>query len=103
MDLLCSFYDLGTDGQADYYATLLRAGVNISQNREYLQAQNFDLGFAGTLTIVPSLVKTRWLYRVDLPIEIRRQIVWQYPVLNILSIAGSVTTDSGVTVPLSGP
>jgi hypothetical protein len=103
LTLLASFYDLGTNGLADFYAELMKQGAAISQNREYLKAQNFDIGWVGNLTTVPSLLKVRWLYRVDLPIYVRRQIVRQYPVLNVLSIASSVTTDSDVTVELSGP
>jgi hypothetical protein len=103
LDLLCSFYDLGTNGMADQFAELMRDGAVIAQNRAVLQAQNFDLGFVGDLTIVPSLLKSRWLYRVDLPIQVRRQVVRQYPVLNVVSVAGSVTTDSGLTVELAGP
>ena len=93
LDLLCSFYDLGTNGLADFYAELMRDGACISQNREYLKAQNFDVGFVGDLTAIPSLLKVRWLYRVDLPIQVRRQVVRQYPVLNVASVAGSVTSD----------
>lgn len=103
LDLLASFYDLGTNGLADFYAELMRDGAVIAQNREYLKTQNFAIGFVGDLTAVPSLLKQRWLYRVDLPLTIRRQVVRQYPVLNVLSIAGTVTTDSGVTAQLSGP
>lgn len=101
LDLLCSFYDLGTNGLADFYAELVRDGVVISQNREYLKAQNFDLGFVGDMTVVPSLLKVRWLYRVDLAIQIRRQIFRQYPVLNVLSVQGTVTPDPGAAVPLT--
>lgn len=103
LDLLCSFYDLGTNGMADFYAELMRDGAIIAQNRAYLQAQNFDLGFVGKIIIVPSLLKQRWMYRVDLPIQVRRQVVRQYPVLNLESIAGSIISDAGVTVGLSGP
>jgi hypothetical protein len=103
LDLLCSFYDLGTNGMADFYAEIMRDGAIIAQNREYLQAQNFDLGFVGELTVVPSLLKQRWMYRVDLPIAVRRQVVRQYPVLNVESIAGSIICDDGVTLELSGP
>lgn len=103
LEVLISFYDLGTNGLADQYAELMRDGAAISQNREYLQAQNFDIGSVGELTAVPSLLKERWLYRIDLSIQIRRQVSRQYPVLNVLSIDGTLATDDGIQVPVSGP
>jgi hypothetical protein len=102
-ELLLSFYDLGVNGEADTLAELMKQGAVIPQNREVLKAQNFDVGWVGDISDpIPTLLKVRWLYRLDLPILIRRQIVRQYPVLNVESIAGSVTTDTGLTVELSG-
>lgn len=96
LDLLCSFYDLGSNGMADLLAELMRDGAVISQNREVLKAQNFDIGFVGDVIPVASLLKSRWLYRVDLPIQVRRQVVRQYPVLNILSAVSGILTDTGL-------
>lgn len=79
--VLCSFYDLGSGGQADALAALLRDQTAIAQNRELLRANNFAFVSCGELTPVPSLLKTRWLYRVDVPITLRRQINRSYPVL----------------------
>ncbi len=103
IELLISFYDLGTNGQADTLAELMRDGAVIAQNRAYLQTQNFDLGFVGDLLTVPSLLKSRWLYRVDLSIEVRRQVSRQYPVLNIESIDGTLVSDTGIEVPIEAP
>src|ERR1700694_2060232 len=36
LHVLCSFYDLGSGGQADGLAALLRDGLSIPQNREIL-------------------------------------------------------------------
>ena len=95
IDILVSFYDLGSSGLADYYAALLRDGFSISQNLEVLR--NAGMGFigCGDLTAVPVILKQRWLYRVDLPFTIRREIVRVYPVLNLLTATATVTTDSG--------
>jgi hypothetical protein len=49
----------------------------------------------GDLTAVPVILKQRWLYRVDLPFTIRREIVRVYPVLNLLTATATVTTDGG--------
>ncbi len=103
LDLIASFYDLGTNGLADYYAELMRDGAIIAQNRAYLQAQNFDVGSVGDLISVPVLLKSRWQYRVDLSVQVRRQVSRQYPVLNIESIDGTLVSDTGIEVPVEAP
>lgn len=95
LNILASFYDLGVSGQADNLASLLRDGFAIAQNREVLQLSGYALAYTGDLTPVPSLLKERWLYRVDLPFSIRRQIDRTYPVLNILSAQGTLTGEDG--------
>lgn len=91
--LLCSFYDLGTNGLADKYASLVRDNSVIAQNREVLAASGFALAYTGEMIAVPSLFSVRWLYRVDIPITLRRQIDRTYPVLNVLSAEGTIETD----------
>jgi hypothetical protein len=101
IDILVSFYDLGTSGLADYYAALLRDGFAISQNLEVLRAAGMGFISCGDMTTVPMIVKQRWLYRVDLPFSIRREIVRTYSVLNILSATATLKTNSGVSVSIS--
>jgi hypothetical protein len=93
----CSFYDLGAGGLADNLASLLRDGLSIAQNREVLTLNNMGLAYTGEPTPAPIVVKTRWLYRVDLEIVIRRQITRTYPVRNIESAQSTITTNSGLT------
>lgn len=100
LDVLCSFYDQGTNGLADQLASLTRDNSAIAQNLEYLRAGAFALGYVGGLVSVPSLVKVRWLYRVDLPIVLRRQIDRVYPVENLLSATGTLETDVGLSKPI---
>ena len=95
IDVLVSFYDLGSLGLADQYAALLRDGLAIAQNREPLTRAGMGFIGCGDLTAVPVILKQRWLYRVDLPFSIRREIVRVYPVLNLLTATATVTTDSG--------
>jgi hypothetical protein len=61
------------------------------------------MGFVscGDLTAVPVIIKQRWLYRVDLPFSIRREIVRIYPVLDVLTAHATVVTDSGVSVTIA--
>lgn len=93
--VLCSFYDLGSTGLADQYASLVRDNVAVQQNLEFLYAQSFALAYVGDITSAPTLKATRWLYRVDLPIMIRRQIDRTYSVLSVLSAQGTTYTDGG--------
>jgi hypothetical protein len=93
--LLCSFYDLGYNGQADTLAALLRDGLTIPQNQEQLGSGGIFLVSDTDLTPVPVLLKQRWQYRVDLAIKMRRQIDRVYPVLTILSAQGTIQTGDG--------
>ena len=88
MHFLVSFY--GPD--ADRNSQVLREGMYLSQNREILSLNNMGLVACGEIVTLPELLKEKWLYRVDLPFSIRRQIVRDYPVLNILS--GDIRLDN---------
>lgn len=93
LDMLCSFYDLGTNGLADYYAKRLRDGTAIAQNRQPLYEKSMALRDVGEVLTVPSLLKNRWLYRVDLRVSINRQVDRLYGSTTIASVRGTVTTD----------
>lgn len=101
MTLLCSFYDTGVTGMADALSRLLRDNVRIAQNREPLYLQGFDLAYVRPRVQVPSTLSNRWLLRVDLPIIVRCQFQRKYQVLSLLSMSGTVTTDSGYSFPVS--
>ena len=89
LTLLASFYDMGAGaspgqgGLADLYASQLRDGLSIAQNLEVLTRAGFAFVQCGEMRSVPSLLKQRWLYRVDMPITVRRQITRNYPVRTI--------------------
>ncbi len=59
IELLLSFYDLGTNGLADAYASLFRDGTAIAQNREPLTLAQMGFMGCGDLIEVPSLLKNR--------------------------------------------
>lgn len=104
LSLLCSFYDIGSYGQADLYASMMRDGAVLSQNVSTLLAQGINVAYVGDLTPVPSLLKEVWQYRIDLEIVMRRQIERRYPVLSVLSATGSIKTDVGIgPLPISVP
>lgn len=93
--LLCSFYDLGESGRAWELASLMRDGTAIAQNREPMLAAGIGLVGCSPLVALPSLFKERWLMRVDLPIDLRRQVDRSYPVLSVLSAKAEIDTDVG--------
>ena len=78
---------------ADLITTRLKCGMFVAQNREPLQLVNMDFVDCGDPVTVPELIKNQWLYRVDLTFTIRRQIVLEYDVQNILTAGGTVKID----------
>jgi hypothetical protein len=96
LNMLATFYDLGSGGEADANASLLRDGLAIAQNREVLVNAGMGLVRAGSLTTVPVILKLRWNYRVDLELVFRRQIDRVYPVDSLVGSEGTVNTDTGL-------
>lgn len=90
LDVLCSFYDMGSTGLADSYAAVLRQGLQVDQNLEPLVAQGMGLITAGPAVALPSLLKTRWLYRVDVPVSIKREIIRYYPILTVEEVEAAL-------------
>lgn len=103
LHILTSFYDLGSGGNADGYASLLRDGLLIAQNREILTLNKMGLAKTGDIIPVPSLLKFRWLYRADFDLVIRRQIDRLYPVLDVLSAQGTIVSDDGLSRVIAAP
>lgn len=93
LEILCSFYG----ANADSNAALVRDGLQVGQNREALLLAGMALIGCGDTLSMPALMNNQWAYRVDMSIGIRRAIVRTYPILNLLSAAGTVKEDSGVT------
>jgi len=87
--ILLSFY--GPD--ADMYAQMFSDGVQISQNHDILTAQGLGLADVGELVTAPSLLKEKWLYRIDLTVRIKQQQVRTYGIDTILSSSIALTTD----------
>jgi hypothetical protein len=96
LHILCSFYDTGTNGLADFWAAQTRDGSAIAQNLEQLYLNLMAFVICGDLVAVPSLLKERWLYRVDLPITIRRQINRVYAITTVTSLVGTLNDDTGL-------
>jgi hypothetical protein len=98
LTVLLSFYDLGSGGQADALAATLRDGLAVPQNREILQNNLMGMTEVGEPIAVPSLLKQRWLYRVDMTVIIAREIVREYPVLPLQSAVGTLYAEEGASL-----
>jgi hypothetical protein len=91
LECLASFYDLGVNGMADQLAALFADDALIPQNSEALLAGGFMLVEVGEPVTVPSLLKSRWLYRTDVPFTLRRTVARNYPVENVLTAQVVIT------------
>lgn len=89
LHFLVSFYG----PNAHNYASLLREGMQLSQNHDTLSANSMGLVESGDTTTVPELIKQKWTKRVDLPFSVRRQIVRDYQVLTITSANGTLNNE----------
>lgn len=94
IELLASFYDLGSTGQAASYMTACRDAMAIRQNLDPIYAAGIKLAEVLESTALPTLLKNRWQYRVDLPIRLRRQIQRLYTVEDVA--VGSIELDANV-------
>lgn len=89
LEVLTSFYG----PNAERNAGLLKDGLQIEQNRAVLREAGMALVDTGDPVEAPSLVKERWLRRIDLRMSIRRGIVRVYPILNLLSAEGTIDAE----------
>lgn len=96
LTLLCSFYDLGVEGLANKHATRLRDGVQVGQNLEALTLAGFGFVDASDLTVVPSLLKARWLYRLDVTVTVRREVERVYPIKSVAELTGTLAAEGFV-------
>ncbi len=77
---------------------LLRDGLQIAQNREPLYLANMGLVDGPTEgNTVPVIMKERWLLAVQTKVRIRRRVIRNYPVLDLLHATGTIQTDVGFT------
>jgi hypothetical protein len=78
--LLASFY--GPNCQS--YLRLLRAGLNVPQNTEYLLPYMIRYVGCGPVRTAPELVNQQWIKRQDISLEFRRKVIMTYGIENIL-------------------
>jgi hypothetical protein len=90
LDVLCSFYGAG----ADEFATNLHNGLMLWQNTSILRMSGLAFVEIGEGVRAPELIKEKWLNRIDKWLMLRRVVQRYYPVLNILSIQGTVNAET---------
>jgi hypothetical protein len=93
LDLLVTFYGPNAGGNAEK----LRDGISIPQNMEALAAQGLEILDTGPIITAPEFINTVWIRRKDVTLRLRRAVSRTYPVRNLLSAGGELTTDVGNT------
>lgn len=96
LSVLTSFYGLAAESMAQR----LRLGFQVSQNRAALRQVGFGFVSCGDPRNVPELINQRWVFRTDIPFRVRYQQKYDYAVLDIASVQGSVQ-GQGLTIPLN--
>jgi len=90
--VLHSFYGPNAHG----YCERFRDGFEISQNRDAAIAAGIGLVEVGEATILPALLKEKWVKRVDATVTYRRRTSRTYPVLTI--VGGDVELNTEIAV-----
>lgn len=90
--VLHSFYGPSATAICKHFAK----GLMIDQNRDAIKAANVNLVEVQEATILPALLKEKWVKRVDVTVVYRRRVGSTYPVLTFLSAGGLITTDQHV-------
>ena len=72
--------------QADYYASRLRDGMQISQNLDFLRQNEMTIVKSNDIISVPEMIKYKWVYRQDLSFDIIRRVKYTYPIMNLIAV-----------------
>lgn len=96
IEVLCSFYG----PNAKQYASYVRDGMYLPQNREPLQLAGMDLTQAGpNLVRAPEEIKNQVTNRWDVTLYIKRCIQRRYAILSLVSVTGilycNISNDTG--------
>lgn len=89
LEIQCCFYGPNCLENAG----ILRDGFEIQQNLSSLKAANMGFIEAGKQIRTAELVNEQWIDRIDMTINLVRQINRIYPILTFLSLSGTIRTD----------
>jgi hypothetical protein len=84
--VLCTFYG----PNAGLYASYLRRGLYVWQNRAVLRANAVGLVETTELARVPEIIQNIWINRIDVNLILRREIRYNYPVRTLLRAQGEI-------------
>ena len=93
LTFLASFYG----PSANFYATVFRDGMQVSQNHDVLSVASFGFIESEDLVAVPELLKEKWLFRVDLRFKIKRQVVRRYGIQNLIAAGVQLNNEKYIT------
>ena len=91
--VLCSIYG----PNQEFTETAISQGIYIPQNNEKLLQYNIRPITTNEPVMVPELIKSLWVQRWDLEIEMTRSTSFNYPIENLLLAASAVTTEVNTT------
>lgn len=98
-DLVASFYG----ANCERYCSIVRDGLQLSQNREAMYLQGISVVGGVTITHVPELINSVWQDRCDITVGMAREYVRRYDVLHFASAGGDVITDTDIVYPWASP
>lgn len=98
LTILASFY--GPNGYSN--ASQLRDGLWLKQNWDALNAVGVALLECTKARTASDLINERYIRRIDIEMQFRRVITRSYPILNLLSAQGSISTPDA-TQPFTVP
>ena len=75
---------------------ILRDGLSLAQNREYMNSLGFAFVKVGEARNMSLMLNERWQKRIDVELTFRRFFTREYTVLPILSATTTVITNTGI-------
>lgn len=94
LELSVIFYGENSHG----YATLLRDGLEIGQNRDTLRVNGIAYIADGGLTRSPELINGLWYDRHDLKLTFNREVNRVYNILSFVDAEGVIKTDHAIPI-----
>jgi hypothetical protein len=82
---------------------LIRDGFQLTQNLTSLRAANVGFAYDTQAQHVPDFFNERWIDRWRAQFFIRRQVMRTYPILNFISVSGTVYAVAANSDPLEVP